>query len=126
MIAEIATSQQVEGLDIDVIKGTGTLIKGTLDPVFSPHKVAVIGATDKPGSVGRTVFQNLLNDCSDRTIYPVNPNRSSVLGIPSYRKVTDIGDIDLAVIVTPSTTIPSILTDCYEANVKAAVVISAG
>ena len=98
-----------------------------LDPFFSPRNVAVIGATENPGSVGRTTLWNLMSTPFGGTVFPVNPKRESVLGIKAYKTVRDIpAEVDLAVIVTPSKLIPGIIKDCGEMGVTAAVVISAG
>ncbi|HUJ10090.1 MAG TPA: acetate--CoA ligase family protein, partial [Verrucomicrobiae bacterium] len=98
-----------------------------LDIFFSPKTVAVIGATEKAGSVGRTVLWNLISSPFGGTVYPVNPNRPNVLGIRAYPKITDIPEpIDLVVIVTPAQTIPGIIAECVKAGIKAAIVISAG
>src|ERR1051326_2436973 len=98
-----------------------------LDVFFSPKSVAVIGATENPGSVGRTLLWNLVTSPFGGTVYPVNPKRSSVLGVKAYASVSDIPeDIDLAVIVTPPPTIPGLIKDCGENGVRGAIVISAG
>jgi acetyltransferase len=98
-----------------------------LDVFFSPTTVAVIGATEKKDSVGRTILWNLITSPFGGTVYPVNPNRASVLSIRAYPKIADIPEpIDLAVIVTPASTVPGIVADCVKAGVKAAIVISAG
>ncbi|MGB9609961.1 MAG: acetate--CoA ligase family protein, partial [Bryobacteraceae bacterium] len=98
-----------------------------LDPFFRPKNVAVIGATETPGSVGRTTLWNLISSPFGGAVFPVNPNRASVLGIKAYRNVKEIpAEVDLAVIVTPARTIPGIIRECGEAGIKAAVVISAG
>jgi len=98
-----------------------------LDEFFSPRSVAVIGATENPGSVGRTLLWNLISTSFGGTVYPVNPRRPSVLGIKAYPSVSKIPDeVDLAVVITPAPTIPAIIDECGEAGVKAAVVISAG
>ena len=98
-----------------------------LDVFFSPATVAVIGATEKKDSVGRTILWNLITSPFGGTVYPVNPNRASVLSIRAYPNIADIPEpIDLAVIVTPAPTVPGIVADCVKAGVKAAVVISAG
>ena len=71
-----------------------------LDYIFKPQTVAVIGATEKEGSVGRTLLWNLISNPFGGTIYPVNPKRNNVLGIRAYPSVGEIPDkIDLAVIV---------------------------
>ncbi|MCL4401405.1 MAG: bifunctional acetate--CoA ligase family protein/GNAT family N-acetyltransferase [Acidobacteria bacterium] len=98
-----------------------------LDVFFSPKTVAVIGATETPGSVGRTILWNLVTSPFGGTVYPVNPKRPSVLGIKAYKSVEDIpGDVDLAVIVTPPATVPGIIRECGESGIRGAVVISAG
>jgi acetyltransferase len=98
-----------------------------LDVFFSPTAVAVIGASESPGSVGRTVLQNLIRTPSGATVFPVNPNRSSVLGIHAYPNIGAIPQpADLAVVVTPAATVPGIIRECVDAGVKGAIVISAG
>ena len=98
-----------------------------LDPFFTPRNVAIIGATENPGSVGRTTLWNLISSPFGGAVFPVNPKRPSVLGIKAYPTVKDIpAEVDLAVICTPPKSIPGIIRDCGEIGVKAAVVISAG
>jgi len=98
-----------------------------LDPFFSPRNVAVIGATDKPGSVGRTVLLNLLKGPSARKVFAVNPKRNEVLGVPSFPSARELPqETDLAIIVTPSVSVPDVIGQCVDSGVKAAVVISAG
>ena len=102
-------------------------IPRSLQPIFSPKTVAVIGATEKAGSVGRTVLWNLISSPFGGTVFPVNPKRENILGIKAYPSIKDIPDpIDLAVIVTPAPTVPAIITDCVDSGVKGAIVISAG
>jgi acetyltransferase len=99
----------------------------SLQPIFSPKTVAVIGATEKTGSVGRTVLWNLISSPFGGTVFPVNPKRENILGIKAYPSIKDIPDpVDLAVIVTPAPTVPKIITDCVERGVRGAIVISAG
>jgi acetyltransferase len=98
-----------------------------LDPFFTPRNVAVIGATENPGSVGRTTLWNLISSPFGGTVFPVNPKRPSVLGIKAYPTIKDVpAEVDLAVIATPPKTVPGIIRDCGAAGVKAAVVITAG
>ncbi|HSW49521.1 MAG TPA: acetate--CoA ligase family protein, partial [Bryobacteraceae bacterium] len=98
-----------------------------LDVFFSPEGVAVIGATETPGSVGRTVLWNLISTPFGGTVYPVNLKRPSVLGIKAYPAIGAVpAQVDLAVIITPAQVIPGVIRDCAEAGVKAAIVISAG
>lgn len=98
-----------------------------LDALFHPNTVAVIGAKDDQGSVGRTIMFNLLNQSFKGKIYPVNPKRNSVFDIKAYRKIGEIPDsIDLAILVTPAITIPGLIQECVEAKVKSIIIISAG
>jgi len=98
-----------------------------LDVFFSPGNVAVIGATETPASVGRTVLWNLINSPFGGTVFPVNPKRPSVLGIRAYPNISAVPDkVDLAVVVTPAKTVPGVIHDCVDAGIKAAIVISAG
>ena len=98
-----------------------------LNMIFSPKGVAVVGATEKEGSVGRTIVWNLMSSSFGGAIFPVNPKRKNVLGIKAYPSITEIPDeVDLAVIVTPAPTVPAIINECVEKGVKGAIIISAG
>lgn len=98
-----------------------------LDAIFKPRSVAVIGATETAGSVGRTILTNLIGNPFGGVVYPVNPKRPSVLGIKAYPSIGDVPDaVDLAVIVTPAPTVPGIIAECVAKGVRGAIVISAG
>lgn len=98
-----------------------------LDAIFAPRSVAVIGASEKPGSVGRTLLWNLISNPFGGTVFPVNPRHHSVLGIKAYPSIFDIPEyIDLAVIATPASTVPKVISDCVDKGVKGAIIISAG
>ena len=76
-----------------------------LDAFFAPRNIAVIGATEKAGSVGLAAFSNLRASDFGGKVIPVNTKSPQVLGVPAYRSVKDIPDaIDLAVIITPAPT----------------------
>ncbi len=98
-----------------------------LDAIFHPRSVAVIGATEKTGSVGRTILWNLLSSPFGGTVYPVNPTRPAILGVKAYPSIGAIGEpVDLAVIVTPAGTAPGLVEECGEAGVRGVIIISAG
>jgi acetyltransferase len=98
-----------------------------LDAIFHPKSVAVIGATENPGSVGRTLLWNLVSNPFGGVVYPVNPKRDSVMGIKAYPNVAAIpGKVDLAVIVTPAPTVPGLIEQCAAAGIPGAIIISAG
>jgi acetyltransferase len=98
-----------------------------LDAIFTPHSVAVVGASDRPGSIGRAVLWSLVSSPFGGTVYPVSDKRTSVLGIKAYRSVEEIPEtVDLAVIVTPADSVPGVIGQCIAAGVRGAIVISAG
>jgi acetyltransferase len=105
----------------------GVTTRRRLEAFFEPRTVAVIGASEERGSVGRTLLWNLVTNPFGGTVYPVNPRHRSILGIPALASVGQVPEpVDLAVIATPSRTVPGIIRECVEAGVRAAVVISAG
>jgi acetyltransferase len=98
-----------------------------LDAILRPETVAVIGATDRPGSVGRTIMWNLVSNPFGGRVFPVNERRQNVLGIKAYPSISEVpARVDLAVIAAPSPTVPQIITECVEAGVEGAIIVSAG
>src|ERR1700692_3378675 len=98
-----------------------------LDAMFSPASVAVIGATSRPSSVGRTVFENLLQGSFHGKIYAVNSAHPEVLGLKTYSSIRHLPEpVDLAIVATPAATVAPIIGECVDAGTKSAVVISAG
>jgi acetyltransferase len=98
-----------------------------LDAIFAPKNVAVIGATDRQGSVGRTILWNLLSSPFGGAIFPINPKRSNVLGIRAYPDIQSVPEpVDLAVIVTPAPTVPGVIRDCAALGIPGCIIISAG
>ena len=92
-----------------------------------PKSVAVIGATDRESSVGRTLLANLLNGLYQGEVFAINPKRDEVLGLRCYKDIGSVPEkIDLAVIITPAPTVPAVVGECVAAGVRAAIVISAG
>ncbi|HEY5276737.1 MAG TPA: CoA-binding protein, partial [Coriobacteriia bacterium] len=82
--------------------------RNPLDSFFEPASVAVIGATEKVGSVGRTVFWNLISSPFGGTVYPVNQKRASILGVRAYPNLAALPETpELVVIATPAATIPA-------------------
>lgn len=96
-----------------------------LEALFAPKSVALIGATEAPGSVGRALMENLRSFPGE--LFPVNPKRQSVLGVRAFPNVAALPSaIDLAVIVTPAATVPGVVKECVAAGVPGAIIISAG
>ncbi|MWV65855.1 CoA-binding protein [Halorubrum sp. JWXQ-INN 858] len=97
---------------------------GTLNELFDPDRVAVVGATARAGAVGRAVTSNLLDDFDGETV-PVNPNYDEVLGTPCVGSI-DEADADVAVVVVPPSIVLDAIEACGEAGVRNVVVITAG
>jgi acetyltransferase len=101
--------------------------KHYLKKVFEPQSIAVVGASERPDSVGTRVLQNIRDGGFTGDIYPVNPKYDSIQGLPAYASVSDIDHpIDLVVIAIPAASIPAVITECGEHRVGAVIVLSAG
>ncbi|MDB5798981.1 MAG: family N-acetyltransferase [Paucimonas sp.] len=95
--------------------------------LFEPKSVAVVGASERPHSVGATVLRNMLQAGFKGAVYPVNPRHTQVQGLPCYRDLDDLPQApDLAVICTPAATVPAIVASLVRLGTRAAIVISAG
>src|SRR6202158_656829 len=102
-------------------------IRTGLDALFLPDSVAIIGATERTGTVGRTILENVLHPSFRGKVFAVNSRHSEICGLKAYPTVADIPEkVDLAVVATPARTVPGVIRQCVEAGVKSAVVISAG
>lgn len=98
-----------------------------LDRLLHPKSVAEIGASERKGSVGAAVMENLRVSGFSGEVFPVNPNRRSVQGKTAFGSLTEIGrPIDLTVIATPIATASAIVGDGIAAGAGGAVIISAG
>jgi len=101
--------------------------RANLPALFQPRSVAVIGASNRPASVGRVLFANILMNGFTGMVFPVNMTAKSVLGVKAYRSVLEVSDeIDLAILIVPAVAVPAVLAECGQKKVKAAIVISAG
>ena len=97
---------------------------GELAALFAPERVAVVGATDREGSVGRAITENLLADF-EGTVVPVNPKREEVLGRPCVSSLAE-ADADLAVVVVPPSVAVEVVREAGENGIDNVVVITAG
>ena len=98
-----------------------------IEYIFSPKTIAVVGATNRQGSVGLAVFRNLLDAGYQGVLHPVNPKAKSIQGVKAYPSLTEIpDDIDLAVIIVPAEGVASVIEEAAERHVKGCVVITAG
>ncbi|MCX9084048.1 MAG: bifunctional acetate--CoA ligase family protein/GNAT family N-acetyltransferase [Candidatus Methanoperedens sp.] len=98
---------------------------GDLKLMLDPETVALIGATEREGSVGRTIMENLLK--LNKKIFPVNPERKKVLGVECYPDLNSIPEnIHLAIIATPARKVPQIVEECGRIGVEGIIIVSAG
>ena len=101
--------------------------RGPLDAVFAPRAVAVVGASEKPGSLGRAALWNLVRSPFGGTVHPVTPSRRSVLGIKAYRSIKSVPEaVDLAVIVAAGPAVAGHVEDCAASGVGAAILVASG
>ncbi len=98
-----------------------------LSTLFSPKSVAVIGASERPDSVGNVVFKNMLEGGFQGELYAINPKHPEILGQRSYASIEEIGQpVELAVIATKAELVPDIIEACGKHGVHAAIILSAG
>ena len=98
-----------------------------LESIFKPTSIAVVGASEKEGSIGRSLMENLRQAEFPGDIYPVNPKYEDLLGYKAYPCIAELpGPVDLAIIAVPIDDVPGIIEACVEAAVKGTIIISAG
>ena len=95
--------------------------------LFEPRGVAVIGASSNPGKIGHTLVRNILNSGYKGRVYPINPGGGEVLGLPVYKRITDVGDeVDVACIAIPAKYVFEAVKDCARQGVKFLPIITSG
>ena len=99
----------------------------SLKSLISPSSVAVLGASNRVGSVGNAVITNILSGGFSGRVFPINPSSDTILGMRCYSSILDIEHhIDLAIIITPSEIVPHVMEECGKKGVKTTIIISAG
>src|SRR5437764_5935531 len=102
-------------------------MRHSLDPIFRPQSVAVVGASATPGTVGSILIRNLIENPFGGVVYPINPKRHAVHGVLCYPGISALPEVvDLAVIATPAATVPGLIEECVEKGIRSAIIISAG
>ncbi len=97
-----------------------------LEMMLNPKRIALIGATEEEGVVGRIILENLLRS-KPGNVFPINPNRKKVLEVDAYPDIASVPEhVDLAVVATPARSVPQIVEQCGAAGVDGVVIISAG
>lgn len=99
----------------------------TIQKIFRPQRIAVIGVSNDPNSVGGITLRNLVSGGFNGVVYPINPKHEAVLGITCYKDVKSLPKVpDLAVICTNAKTVPGLVRECGEAGILGIVIMSAG
>src|SRR5512140_1826419 len=99
----------------------------SLDAIFRPQSVAVVGASDKPGNIGREIVHNLIEYEFQGPVFPVNPRLRTLHSLKVYRSVQEIPDpVDLAIVVVPKESVLEVVESCGRKGVRGLVVITAG
>jgi acetyltransferase len=98
-----------------------------LDKIFKPESIAVVGASEKEGSIGYVHVQNLIQGGYQGKIFPVNPHYSAIHGLKAYPSISRIDHaVDLAIIAIPISSVPSVIRECAHLGLGGAIVVSAG
>lgn len=98
----------------------------SINKIFRPHSVTIIGASSRPNSVGSLVLQNL-KDSFPGKIYPINPKHEFLHDCKCYRSPAELPEpVDLAIVATPAATVPQVVRECGERGVGGMVILSAG
>ena len=98
-----------------------------LDSIFKPKRIALIGVSNNPDSVGGITLRNLVGGGFNGVVYPVNPKREAVFGIPCYPDVKSLPKVpDLAVIMTSAKFVPQLVKECGEVGINGLIIMSAG
>ncbi|MCP4752337.1 MAG: hypothetical protein GY866_15700 [Proteobacteria bacterium] len=102
-------------------------MKASLDAIFKPRSVAVIGASNKPGTFGHSAITGLIGIGFPHDIYPVNPSAKEIQGLRCYGSISEIaGPVDMAVIVVKASLVPQVMQECFDKGIKGGVLITAG
>jgi acetyltransferase len=98
-----------------------------LNRIFTPRQVAVVGASEKPGTIGNALVKNLIDGGFSGTLLPVNPKHKTIHGQACFESVSALETgVDLAIIATPIRSVVDIVSECVEKKVGGAIIISAG
>lgn len=107
--------------------GFGKKNPATLDPIFRPRSIAVIGASTRRGAIGREIVHNLISGDFQGKLFPVNPRAEFIHSIKAYPSIMEVPDaVDLAIIVVPAAVVPAVADECGQKGVKGLIVVSAG
>ena len=99
----------------------------SLEHILKPHAVAVIGASNRSGSIGQLVFQSMIQSGFNGVVYPINTNDDAVMSVKAYRSILSVpGEVDLAIVAVPASQVLGVVDECGQKKVKGLIVISDG
>lgn len=99
----------------------------SLEYLFRPKSIAIIGSSPTPGKVGYTVLKNIIDSKYDGSIFPIHPNAKEILGLKVYKSVLDVPDeIEVAIFVIPAKYVNPVVDECGRKGIKGLIIISAG
>jgi len=98
-----------------------------IEYILSPKSIAVVGASNRSGSLGLSVFRNLIDASYQGILYPVNPKARSIQGVKAYKTLSDIPDeVEMAVLIVPPEHVENVVKESAKKGVKGCIVITAG
>jgi acyl-CoA synthetase (NDP forming) len=98
-----------------------------LDAMFRPRAIAIIGASDDPGTLSGKPLEVLRQHAYDGEIFLVNPNREQIRGLPCYPAIGAVPKpVDLAIVAVRAALVPAVIADCAAAGTRAVVIFSSG
>jgi acetyl coenzyme A synthetase (ADP forming)-like protein len=99
----------------------------SIERIFRPRSVAVVGASNRAGTIGNALVRNLLQYEYAGPVYPVNPRHAVVCSVPCYAALRDIPrEVDLVLVAVPAPQVPDVVRQCAAKHVHAVVILSAG
>jgi acetyl coenzyme A synthetase (ADP forming)-like protein len=99
----------------------------SLEHILKPHSVAVVGASNRPGTIGQLIFQSMIQSGFNGVVYPINATNDAVMSVKAYRSVLSVpGEIDLAIVAVPAAQVLGVVDECGQKKVKGLIVISDG
>ncbi|MFO7732744.1 MAG: GNAT family N-acetyltransferase [Candidatus Aminicenantes bacterium] len=99
----------------------------TFDRIFKPQRIALVGMTPNPKSVGGRVLANLVGGGFRGVVYPVSRTSEAVMGVPCYPDIKSLPRTpDLAVLCAPAPQVPALVGECGEKGIRGLIILSAG
>ena len=98
-----------------------------LDAFVQPNSIAVIGASERPGSWGAYIMQGILSRDYNGKVYPINPSAKRIFGVPAFKDIREIDkSVELAILAVPAESVEQVVIACGQKGVKGLIMITAG